>query len=150
MPDYGNLVEDKGLKIKLKPQNYFSVNSTNAMAYKEQRILDVIAKSDISPEDREANLRQITDELIQLNVDGLTSSTDYILLDDGTKVTDTGFIKEFYNNTSSGVIRKVQDKLAEVAAVSGLKPYETECTECKNEYQTEITFDYASFFANGS
>jgi hypothetical protein len=150
MPDYNDLVEDKGLKIKLRPQNYFAVNKSNTIAYKEQRILDVIAKTDVSPEDREANIKQITEELIALNVENLTASTEYILMDDGTKVSDPEFIKEFYNNTSSATIRKVQSKLVDIAESAGLKPYETTCTECKNEYKTEVTFDYASFFANGS
>lgn len=152
MPNYTDLVEDKGLKIKLRPQNYFAVNRANAIAYKEQRILDVIAKTDVTPEDRETNIKQITEELIELNVENLTASTEYILMDDGTKVTDSEFIKEFYSNTSSALIRKVQDKLGKIAEDSGLKPYQTTCadTDCKHEYQTEITFDYASFFANGS
>ena len=150
MPDYSDMVHDKDLSIRLRPQNYFAVNNANSMAYKEQRILDVIAKTDLTPEDRESNLKQITEELIALNVDNLTASTDYIQLADGTKVTDKDHIKEFYVNTSSGLIRKIQAKLAKIAEAAGLKPYETTCTECQHAYKTEVTFDYASFFGNGS
>jgi hypothetical protein len=120
------------------------------ISYKEQRILDVLAKEDVSPEDRERNLKTVTDELIELNVDTLTASTEYILMSDGNKVTESNFIKEFYSNTSGALVKKVQDKLAEIAGSAGLKPYKNICTECENEYQTEVTFDYASFFGVGS
>ena len=150
MPDFNNLLKDKNLTIKLKPQNYFAMNKANSVAYKEQRILDVLAKEDISVEDRETNLKTITDELIELNVDNLTASTEYILMSDGTKVVDTAFIKEFYNNTSGALVKTVQDKLGEIAQAAGLKPYKNVCTECEHEYQTDVTFDYSSFFAVGS
>jgi len=150
MPNYDNLLKDKDLTIKLKPQTYFSVNRSNTITYKEQRILDVLTKEDVTPEDRESNLKQVTDELIELNVDTLTSSTDYILMSDGTKVTDAEYIKDFYNNTSGALVKKIQDKLAEIAQAGGLKPYKNACTECSHEYQTDVTFDYASFFEVGS
>jgi hypothetical protein len=152
VPDFSSTITDTDLTIKLKPQTYFAVNRSNSITYKEQRILDILAKPDneISFEDRERNLKEVTEELIQLNVDNLTASTDYILMSDGNKVTDSEFIKEFYNNTSSALIRKVQDKLAEFAAEAGLKPYTNICEECKTEYKSEVTFDYANFFGSGS
>ena len=150
MPDYNHTVTDKDLKIKLKPQNYYAVNKTNSIAYKEQRILDVLANQEVSAEDRERNLKSITDELIELNVDNLTASTEYILMGDGTKVTDLAFIKEFYSNTSGALVKKIQDALGNIAKSAGLKPYKNVCTECEHEYQTEVTFDYANFFGLGS
>lgn len=150
MPNYNHTVTDKDLSIKLKPQNYYAVNKTNSIAYKEQRILDVLANQEVSAEDRERNLKSITDELIELNVDNLTASTEYILMEDGTKVTDLAFIKEFYNNTSGALVKKIQDALGDIAKSAGLKPYKNICTECEHEYQTEVTFDYANFFGLGS
>lgn len=150
MPDYNNVLKDKDLTIKLKPQTYFAVNRSNTMTFKEQRILDVLAKEDVSPEDRETNLKAVTDELIELNVDTLTASTEYILMSDGTKVVDADYIKEFYANTSGALVKKIQDKLGDIVKSAGLKPYKNVCTECETEYQTEVTFDYASFFVAGS
>jgi phage FluMu protein Com len=150
LPDYSKTVDEAGLKIKLRPQNYFATNKANSITYKEQRILEVLNATDASPEDRETNLKSITEELIELNVDILAASTEYILTEDGAKVIDSAFIKEFYSNTSSANIRRVQERLAEIGKDAGLKPYNTTCEECKHEYKTEVTFDYANFFANGS
>ena len=152
MPNFDNLIQEPNLTIKLKPQNYFAVNNANSITYKEQRILNVLAQgeNEISKEDRESNLKAITEELIELNLDNLTASTEYILMSDGTKVVDSGFIKEFYSSTGSATVRKVQEKLAEIASTAGLKPYDNVCDECQTEYKTEVTFDYANFFGLGS
>ena len=150
LPDYSKTVDEAGLKIKLRPQNYFATNKANSITYKEQRILEVLNATDASPEDRETNLKSITEELIELNVDILTASTEYILTEDGAKVADSAYIKEFYSNTSSANIRRVQERLAEIGKDAGLKPYNSTCEECKHEYKTEVTFDYANFFEVGS
>jgi hypothetical protein len=150
MPDYNDVLKTSDLTIKLKPQNYFSVNRTNSITYEEQRILVALNDTSVTNEAREQNIKEITDKLIELNVENLASSTDYILMIDGTKVTDYDFIKEFYANTSSSLIRSLRDKLTAIAEDSGIKPYMNTCSECGNEFKTDVTFDYANFFGNGS
>lgn len=150
MPNYDDLVRDEDLLIKLKPQNYFAVNRANSITYEEQRILNVLNNTEMSVEDKDQNLKAITDKLIDLNTDNLTASTEYIALADGTRVTDTAYIKEFYANTGAGTIKKINTKLGEMAALAGLKPYKNVCAECSTEFNTEVTFDYANFFGNGS
>lgn len=150
VPDFDTTVEDTDLTIKLKPQNYFSVNKTNTVSYEEQRILSVLNNSDMSIEEKELNIKQITNKLVELNLDNLTSSTEFILMSDGTKVTESEYIKEFYTNSSSGTVRKVQDRLVKIADSSGLAPYHNTCSECSHEFKTEVTFDYANFFELGS
>jgi hypothetical protein len=104
----------------------------------------------MSIEDKEANLREVTDKLIDLNVETLSNSTDYIQLEDGTRVDDPVYLKEFYTETSSSLIREVQTKLGDLIQQSGLRPFENECDECSHHFKTDVTFDYASFFGNGS
>lgn len=150
MPDYTQLLEADGLKFKFKPQPYFSINRSNAIAFKEQRILDTIEKADISPEEREINIKQITEEMVDLNFESLANSTDYVITSDNVRVTDVKFIKEFYSNAQSSLIRKIQLKIAEISENSGLKPYHVKCSHCEHEYKSLIEFDYASFFEVGS
>lgn len=138
------------LEIKLKPQNYFEINRTNQIGYEEQRMLAVLDRQDLPAQEKEAAIKEITDKLVDLNLLNLTSSTDYIKTNDGTYVNNFDHIKEFYNNTNSQIVRKVQDELVKIAEQAGLQPYITKCSECETEYQTEVTFDYANFFVNGS
>ena len=95
-------------------------------------------------------LRLIWNKLIDLNTDNLTASTEYIALADGTRVTDTSYIKEFYANTGAGSIKKITTKLGGMAVSAGLKPYKNTCAECSTDFNTEVTFDYANFFGSGS
>ena len=150
MPDYTGLVIDGDLSIKLKPQNYFAVNRANNITYEEQRILGVLNNVDLSIEDKDRNIKEITNKLIDLNTDNLAASTEYIALTDGTKVTDVGHIKEYYANTGSSIIKKINTKLLELAESAGLKPYKNTCEKCGTEFNTEVTFDYANFFGTGS
>jgi hypothetical protein len=150
LPNYNDTVKTDDLTIKLKPQSYHNVNRSNMIGYEEQRILEVLGKTDISQEDREMNLKNITDKLIELNVDNLTSSTESILMSDGTKVVNPTFIKEFYSNTSSYIIKQVQEQLAKLAEDANIKPFKNVCSDCSHEFQTEVTFDYANFFGLGS
>jgi hypothetical protein len=150
VPNFNIPVEEKDLTIKLKPQNYFSVNRTNTVAYEEQRILAVLNNTDMPIEEKELNIKEITNKLVDLNTENLASSTEYILMSDGTRVADHEFIKEFYANTSSQLIRNVQDRLVAAAKESGLKPYQNVCSECSHEFTSEVTFDYANFFGLGS
>lgn len=150
IPVYDVFAIGEGLEAKLKPQNYFEINRTNMIGYEEQRMMAVLDKQDLTPEDKESAIREITSKLVDLNVLNLASSTDYIKTSDGTYVNNFDHIKEFYSNTSSKIIRKVQDQLVKLAEQSGLPPYPTKCVECTTEYSTEVTFDYASFFVNGS
>jgi hypothetical protein len=150
MPDYSGTVKDTDLTIKFKPQNYFAVNRTNSISYEEQRILNVLNSSDMTVDQKDQNLKEITDKLIDLNTDNLAASTEWILMSDGTRVSDTAYIKEFYANTSAALIGKIRAHLSEMAVNAGLKPFHTNCSECSTEFDTEITFDYANFFGSGS
>ena len=150
MPNYNETIVDSDLVIKLKPQNYYTVNRTNMISYEEQRILSIINEENLSLEEKEANLREITDKLIDLNIENLVNSTDYVLTAEGDKVTDPEYLKEFYTNTGSALIRKIQLKLGEFVESAGVKPYQTTCNECSAEYRTDVVFDYSSFFASGS
>lgn len=149
MPDFSELVTNNELSIKLKPQPYFNVNRANMIEYEEQRVLMVLSQPDLTDADKEAALADITNKLITLNIENLTSSTEYVLAA-GVKVTDPTYIAEFYEKSSSVLVRDVQAALKTIADSSGLEAYNTECTECQTKYKTEVTFDYSRFFVVGS
>lgn len=150
MPDYSDPVIYRDLRIKLKPQPYFATNKFNMIRYKEQKILDVLAKTDIAPEERELNIRQITEEMIEINNESLAASTEYVQTADGIFVSETEYIKELYANAESALIRAIQDRFNKISEDAGIKPFDTECSNCENKFKSSIEFDYANFFAQGS
>ena len=151
-PTYRDKVSVEDLKIKLKPQPYFSVNRANMIAFEEQQILRTLETADSNPEEAKAMFDQQLDKLIDLNVLILVDSTEYIETADGSIVYDTNFIYEFYQNCDTVVTKAIRDQLAEYSKIAGLKPVPVECKneECVKDFDVNITFDFASFFGKGS
>jgi len=149
-PDYTQKIEAHDLKIKVRPQEFFEVNKRNVIAFEEQRLVDALGNSALSAEDRTTQIVTSMDKLVELGISTVTQSTESIELADGTLVTDTGHISEFYSNTDGNVVRQVQSHLAKMANEYAIKPQKVSCSECQKTYDVPLEFDYANFFAAGS
>jgi len=147
-PDYNKKIEIDNLKIKLIPQPYFIVNRRNTIQFEEERMAKALEQPD-SPE-RIKEIASSMSHLIQIGIDTVADSTEYIELEDSSRVTDKDFIKEFYNNANGNVVKKVQARLSEINVEGAVKSQTAACAECQKEYQIPLLFDYANFFASGS
>jgi hypothetical protein len=148
-PDYSQPLEVDGLKIKLRPQPYFEVNKINQVSFTEQQILRTINDESLSDEVKKAKSDEYLKKLIDLNIVVAVNSTESITTEDGTVVTNPAFIKEFYDMADFNVLKGIQDRLEAISANATVKPIETKCKHCENEYQVPMAFDYANFFARG-
>ena len=151
-PNYNQKLIVDDLKVKLKPQAYFSVNRSNMIAYEEQQILRSLGTLEDNPEEAKRIFNENLIKLVDLNILMLADSTDYIETEDGKIVNDTGFIQEFYKNCDTRVVKTIREKLDEYSIFGGIKPVHVNChnEECGKEFDITITFDFASFFAKGS
>jgi len=153
MPQYAQKVEFEGFKIKLKPAPYYAINQANQITFEEQQILKSLAGIDPENPDSQALAEEFDrhlKRLIDLSVSNLGNSTDYVELDDGSIVTNEEHINEFYQNCDTKVIKAVQSKLAEFSEAGGIKAIPVACNSCNSPFTVALTFDYASFFAEGS
>ena len=151
-PNYKNKLIVEDLKIKLKPQAYFSVNRSNMIAYEEQQILRSLGTLEDNPEEAKRIFNENLIKLVELNILMLADSTDYIETEDNNVVTDTNFIQEFYKNCDTRIVKAIREKLDEHSLFGGVKPVPVICQneECGKNFEITITFDFASFFAKGS
>lgn len=149
MPNYDQPVVSEGLKIKLFPQPYFDLNQANMLEFEEQKLLQAIQNTELDPEVRSVEINKQVERIVAINVKTLTSSTQYIEMDDGTKVTEKEYISEFYVNSSNATTKAVQEKLAELNAEGAVKPLHVNCESCTKPFDIQVTFDYASFFDSG-
>jgi bacterioferritin-associated ferredoxin len=149
MPDFDSGVVTDGLTIKLKPQPYYEINKANQMSFTEQQILRTINDATLNEEEKRKKSDAYLNKLIDLNVVIASNSTESITTEDGTVVTDAGFIKEFYESADFKTMRLVQDKLGELAEVANIKPIDTTCGKCGHQYSVPMAFDYANFFVQG-
>jgi hypothetical protein len=148
-PDYTIPLSVDGLKIRIQPQPYFSLNKTNMIAFEEQQILRSLAGLEDNPEEAKAKFDQHLSKVIELNISLLANSTKSIEIEDGTLVLEPEHITEFYNNADNKIIKKVQGYLTELSEKAAIKPVDVNCLneECLKGFPVNITFDYASFFA---
>ena len=149
-PDFSDPVSVDGLDITLKPQYYFTVNQENQIRFEEQRIMNLIVDENTDYTEKERLFKESMQKLEALNLDSVVNSTAYIQMADGIRVTDLNFLREFYENSASGVARAVRAKLEAMAEVANIKPVSVTCNDCSQPFNITITFDYSSFFDLGS
>jgi len=151
MPDYAQKLEYNQIKIKLKPQNYFSLNETNKINYEEQRVLNNLTDPGIEDETRSAEYAKHLKKLVELNAKILVDNTEYIeIIDSGTVVNEPEFIKEFYFNCDAEICKELRKKIDEVNKQGAIQDQLANCQSCTKEYTIPLTFDYTNFFDKSS
>jgi len=150
MPDYNNTIEADSLKIRLKPQPYAEVNKNSMIMFEENKILQAISEPDVSEEVRMERFNQHLAKLVDLNVDSLAASTEYIETPDGEHVVDLAYIRDFYNNCQTKTIKAIRAKLDELSKEAELPKVNVQCDSCENVYEMPVEFNYSSFFDQGS
>lgn len=146
-PNFDIPVDYDSLKIKLRPQNYFAITQTSITQFEEQKIAQALADPDITDEVRNSRLKESMKTLLELNEKVLIESIEYIETEDGTRVTDTDFIKEFFHNASGQVTKDIESRLEIIAKEGALPASHLNCGACGASYDVPIEFDYSHFFA---
>lgn len=151
-PNYAELLKipSHNLQIKLRPQTYFDSNKASKIAVEEQKMLQVLESNDDPNEVRGAKIQKSMQTLVELALEGMVASTDYILTGDGERVSNPAHILEFYKNTDTNLIKTLQEKLAEISEYASIPPMQVNCGHCAKDYKVPIEFNYTSFFGKGS
>ncbi len=149
-PDYSSKLTTHNLKIKLKPQEFFGTNRQNTISYEEQRIMQSLSNVDLDNTVKADQIAKSMANLVEIGINSVVESTEYIELEDGTIVSQKEFIKEFYNNSDGAVMRDVQERIGQLNAEGSIAPLPVTCTSCAKSYEVPLEFDYANFFASGS
>lgn len=152
VPDYQQSIPYKTMKIKLKPQQYFAVNQGNRTRFEEERLANILANVEgADPEAKAKLLSESMSRLLEVGLEMVSESVDYIEIDDGTRISNKLHIIEFFNNAESSVVQAIQDQLLQFLELSRVKPVSVQCGngECAKPFDLSIEFDYANFFGKG-
>lgn len=148
-PDYNQTINYKDLKIKLKPQHYFRVNQNNMIDFEEQKLMNLLSDSDLDAVVKAQQITESMDRLLTLGTESCAHSTEHVELGDGTRVTDVEFIKEFYQNAESSVLKLLRERINEFVETAKPKGLKLICQNCARDYPVDLTFDYSNFFDKG-
>jgi len=149
-PDYSQKIEVGDLKIKICPQQFFNINKKNVVTFEENRIMNSLNDESLDLEVKATQINRSMGVLVDIGLDIVTSSTEYIELDDGSRVAKPEHIREFYENTDGKITKLVQERLAELNREGAIKAPRIACTSCTKEFQLPLEFDYSNFFGIGS
>lgn len=149
-PDYGTGFPVNGVKISFKPQAYFTATKLNIVRFQEDQIIKTITSEEMSEEDRKRLFDEQIQRLVDLNLDILTESTANIVTDEGIRVTEKDFIKEFYANCDTATMKKIREHMDEFKAQAAIPDQKASCNECHHEFTLNIEFDQSNFFGAGS
>lgn len=150
-PDYTVKLTHSGVRIKLQPQRYRSLNETNQINYEEQRTLTLLSDSTLTEEEKLVQYKNHLQRLVDLNTKILVDSTEYIeIVASNTIVSDPAHIAEYFENCEAEVCKAIRDQLEEFGKQGGVPPIPVNCGACTKPYTVPLTFDYSSFFETGS
>ena len=151
MPNYSKKVVFDKIQIKIKPQNYASINETNKINYEQQRMFDNISAENSEDNAKSVQYQTHLNRLVDLNAKLLVDNTEYIELSEtGAIVTEPEFIQEFYFNCDADLCKELRTRLEEISREGAIKPQVANCDNCSKTYDVALTFDYSNFFAKRS
>lgn len=145
MPVYESVAMGK-ITVKFRPQTFKTLNNANLSAYEQQRLVSVIGSSDLSEDQKTVEFNKIVPKITEMNVTNIVGSIEYVETDDGTRVTEEKFIREFINNCDRKVYDKIKKSIEAHAEKNKIKPVEIACAECEKHYKSTLNFENSNFF----
>lgn len=148
-PNFDRPLTYKDIVIKFKPNVYFNTNRENSTSFHEEKLRQVVERSDLSDEEKIQQMTEYAKKMLDASLLSLTTQTEFIQLEDGIKVNEHEFIKEFYDNIDGDSIRYITDYISSIYKEVEIPPLEFKCQECTGEYKSDFEFDYSNFFVRG-
>ena len=151
-PDFEVPVNLGELYIMLKPASYHLTNLTAQEIFEQQRAIMATSSSDLTLEQKEKILKESITKLSKITVSKLVEYIDYVMLPDGSKVTDPVYIQEFIdevNRKDFNLLKKgIDDKNKQYGSPD--LPFRCSNTECNHEETFKFEFNPSNFFAADS
>ena len=149
LPNYDKPIEVDGLLIWLKPNDYTATNELNQERYVQQRLIKGITDSNLPEDQKIERFKAALAEMTAATVRKITDFIDYIITDDGMKVSDKDFIKQFVENADQKTYNIIRDGILTKNQQYTLKDVEIKCSSCGHEDRRAFQFDPANFFGQG-
>lgn len=133
----------------VRPYSFKTSTIMNMSEFEEAKLLQLLINDDeANDEKRIAALSDSFKRLTDLSLSLLYQSVSKITSPQG-EVTDEKFIREYLNNTSADIVKKIQKKQEELNSYGMPKTQHVVCSneECKHDWDMPIVYDPSSFFA---
>jgi len=139
-------VEVGPLTVNIRPYAYHETTKASIRAIEQNRIFDVVSNDEMSDEDKLTVFSKSFIKLTELTVDIIAGCITSIVTPEG-EVSDSKLIAEFINNAPSDVFNKINEHVIGMKNDIEMTMQHVACTECKHEYDVNLTMDQSNFFA---
>ena len=147
--EYQTEINVPPLTIHIRPYSYKEISRTAMKGLEQQKIFNIVNSEDMPDEEKIQKFGDSFVKLTELTVDVVAGCVTKISTPDGD-VDDIESIKEFIGNAPSNVFNAVNDRIMDMKEQLTLKAQDVECSECKNQWNVEVTMDQTNFFGKGS
>lgn len=147
--EYKTEINVPPLTIHIRPYSYKEISRTAMKGLEQQKIFNIVNSEDMPDEEKIQKFGDSFVKLTELTVDVVAGCVTKISTPDGD-VDDLESIKEFIGNAPSDVFNAVNNRIMDMKDQLTLKAQDVECSECKHQWNVEVTMDQTNFFGKGS
>jgi hypothetical protein len=147
--DFHQGITHGDLEIQFQPMDYRRQNETNHLQFEQQKNIQMIQMSELSDDQKIAELNKSLQRITELTIDALKWSIASIRTPQAL-VTEPEYIHEFLSNCDRKLFAHIKEHIIQLRDASEIKPLQIECSECHTKYQQMISLDQASFFVDAS
>lgn len=150
IPDFEIPVQVGELYVMLKPASYQLTNLTAQQIFEQQRAILATRSNDLTMEQKEKILKDTIKKLSDITVSKLIEYIDYIMMPDGTRVTEREFLQEFIDQVNRRDFDTLKNGIDEKNRQYGVPDLPFKCSECGHEESFKFEFNPSNFFAADS
>jgi hypothetical protein len=151
-PDFDAPIQIGDLYVMLKPATFQLTNLTAQEIFEQQRAILAARSSDLTLEQKEKLLRESIQKLGNITVSKLIEYIDYVMLPDGSRVSEKEYLQEFIDNIDrkkfKDLKKGIEQKNREYAVPN--LPFKCSNHECNHEETFRFEFNPSNFFAADS
>lgn len=152
IPDFETPIQVDELYAMLKPASFQLTNLTAQEIFEQQRAILAARSNDLTMEQKERILKESIRKLGNITVSKLVEYIDYIMLPDGTRVSEKQYLQEFIDNIDRknfNTLKKgIEDKNRQYGAPD--LPFQCSNPDCNHQETFKFEFNPSNFFAADS
>lgn len=148
-PDYNKNITAGDMEIYFRPMTYKNLNENNQVQFEQQKILQTVAESSLTEDEKMSTLSQALKKVTDLTVHSLAQSISAIKTPQAL-VSEPEYIADFLKNCDRNLFNRIRDYIVELKGQAEMQPLSISCPECQHQYEQLVTMDMSSFFVSAS
>lgn len=142
--------EINGLTVYFCPVKYENMVYFEILIFEEAKVLQTIQNEDLDEEKKKEIVQNAVTKIAEIGIYILTNGIYKIITPEGDEVTEKEFIYEFLTNCPSDVYKRIQKEFEKITQIGVPTQWKATCNGCEKEFDVEVQYDPANFFAVNS